>query len=340
MFFIIKYIFYFLFKIIYSFIIVYLIGYLCYLLTFYHFSRKDKNFHKKHIIIFGASQGLGQAIALRLSKQGCKITLAARKEKLLKETKEKCISNNKETQCEFYKCDINKIENIKNVFNTSYKRFGFPSMIIITAGLASPGYLEDMPYDIYENDMKLNYFGSLKVLKEFKSFYDLNKNDELIINKEEIEIVCTGSVLGLIGSICYSVYCPTKYALKGLCDSLRFEFLGTNIKLHYYAPSNIKTPGFEKENENKPQLCKEMENNVKTISADDAAHYLLNNLDKYVIVTEPDLEICKNGTAFMSEINFIDILIAPFAAIMVFISRLNIDNNIINKKNNIKIKND
>ena len=337
---IITYILYFLSKIVSSFIIVYIIGLLFYLYTFFHFSRKDKNFKGKHIIIFGASQGLGQAIAFRLSKQGCKISLAARNENLLKETKEKCLSNNKETNCEYYICDINKIYNIKNVFNSSYKKFGFPSLIIITAGIASPGYIEDMSYEVYENDMKLNYFGSLKVLKEFKSFYDLNINDELIKKKDTIDLICTGSVLGLIGSICYTVYCPTKYALKGLCDSLRFELLGTNIKLHYYAPSNIKTPGFEKENKNKPQLCKDMENNVKTISADDAAHYLLNNLDKYVIVTEPDLEICKNGTSFMSEINLIDLFLAPISALMVFISRLSIEKNIMKNKKNKKIKND
>jgi hypothetical protein len=83
-----------------------------------------------------------------------------------------------------------------------------------------------------------------------------------------------------------------------------------------------------------------MENNVKTISADDAAHYLLNNLDKYVIVTEPDLEICKNGTSFMSEINFIDLFLAPISALMVFISRLSIEKNIMKNKKNKKIKND
>jgi hypothetical protein len=42
----------------------------------------------------------------------------------------------------------------------------------------------------------------------------------------------------------------------------------------------------------------------------------------------------------MSEINFIDLFLAPISALMVFISRLSIEKNIMKNKSNKKIKND
>jgi len=177
------------------------------------------------------------------------------------------------------------------------------------------------------------------MIKEFKNFYDnniinnnTNNNNNNSLNNnnnnKDIDIVCVGSVLGIIGSIGYTCYSPTKYALKGLLDSLLFEFEKTNIKLHYYAPSNIDTPGLKIENENKPYLVKQMENIVKTSTGDEAAHFLLCNMEKYLITSEPDLEILKNGTSYMNKHNLIDIFMSFFSAVAVSYTRYGIVNNI------------
>ena len=148
-----------------------------------------------------------------------------------------------------------------------------------------------MPMETYIKDMNLNYFGNLKLLKEIINQYKIKKD---IIKDDKIDIACVGSCLGIIGSIGYTTYCPTKYALKGLLDSLRFELLGTKINLHYYGPSNMETPGLIEENKNKPKIVSDMESNAKSISADEGAHILLANLDKYMITSEPDLELLKD----------------------------------------------
>ncbi|MCQ2819099.1 MAG: hypothetical protein MJ252_17695 [archaeon] len=67
------------------------LGYLYFILQFY---RKDKNYKGKHIFIFGSSCGLGQSLAIRLSKQGIHLSIAARNERNLKYTQEECIKQN------------------------------------------------------------------------------------------------------------------------------------------------------------------------------------------------------------------------------------------------------
>ena len=303
------------------------------IINFYYF-RKDKNFKSKHILILGGSAGLGEALVLRLSTQEVHLSIASRTESKLKETQEKCLKINPKSTCDYYIVDITNENQIKDCIEKSIEKWGFPSLIINCAGIAHPGFIDDMPMETYTKDMNLNYFGNLKLLKEIINQYKIKKD---LIKEDNIDIVCVGSCLGIIGSIGYSIYCPTKYALKGLLDSLRFELLGTKINLHYYGPSNMLTPGLIEENKTKPKIVADMENNVKNISADEAAHILLSNLDKYMITSEPDLELLKVSSYFMNEHNLLDLLLLPVASIGIIFTRKSIENNIIKNRKNFKL---
>ncbi|KAG5456665.1 MAG: hypothetical protein BJ554DRAFT_3530, partial [Olpidium bornovanus] len=78
-------------------------------------------------------------------------------------------------------------------------------------------------------------------------------------------VLVTGSVAGFMGMFGYADYAPTKHALRdiadrgartwaelgailaGLAECLRNELLMYGIKVHYYAPNTILSPGFEVE---------------------------------------------------------------------------------------------
>jgi len=308
------------------------IAYIYMILDFYYF-RKDKNLKNKHIIIFGGSSGLGEALSIRLSRQEAHLSIASRTESKLKEVQEKCLKVNPKSICDYYIVDITNENQIKNCIEKSIEKYGFPSLIINCAGIAHPGFIDDMPMETYTKDMELNYFGNLKLLKEIINQYKVKKDSI----KENIDIVCVGSCLGIIGSIGYTTYCPTKYALKGLLDSLRFELLGTKINLHYYGPSNMLTPGLVEENKNKPKIVSDMESNAKNISADEAANILLSNLDKYMITSEPDLELLKISTCFMNKHSLLDLLLLPIASIGIIFARKSIENNIIKNRKSFKL---
>ena len=309
------------------------ISYIYMIINFYYF-RKDKNFKSKHILIFGGSAGLGEALVLRLSSQEVHLSIASRTESRLKETQDKCLKINSKATCDYYIVDITIEEQIKKCIEESIQKWGFPSLIINCAGIAHPGFIDDMPMETYIKDMNLNYFGNLKLLKEVINQYKVKKDS---IKGDNIDIVCVGSCLGIIGSIGYTTYCPTKYALKGLLDSLRFELLATKINLHYYGPSNMLTPGLIEENKTKPKIVSDMENNVKNISADEGAHILLSNLDKYMITSEPDLELLKISTNFMCQHSILDCLLLPIASLGIIFARKSIEKNIIKNRKSFKL---
>ena len=316
-------------------LIVSLISYIYLQIKFYFF-RKEKNLKNKHIIILGASSGLGEALSYRIIKQkNVKLSIASRREQELKKVQKRCKEINKESICDYYIVDITKELDIKNILDKSIKKNGFPSLIINCAGIAHPGFITEMPLETYISDMNLNYFGNLKLLKEIIEQYKININK--IKDENNIDIVCVGSCLGIMGSIGYTTYCPTKFALKGLLDSLRFELLNTKLSLHYYAPSNMLTPGLIQENKTKPQIVSDVESNAKNITADEAALVLLSNLDKYLITSEPDLELLKISNYYMNENKLFDLLLMPVAIIGVIFTRKSIENN-IRKKYEFNIK--
>ena len=241
-------------------IIISLFAYMYLMIKFYFF-RKVKNLKNKHILILGASSGLGEALCYKIiSQEGVKLSIASRREQELKKVQKKCNEINSKSSCDYYIVDITKESSIKNYIEKSITKFGFPSLIINCAGIAHPGFITELNFETYTSDMNLNYFGNLKLLKEIIEQYKINENK---INDDIIDIICVGSCLGIIGSIGYSAYCPTKFALKGLLDSLKFELINTKIKLHYYGPSNMLTPGLVQENKTKPKVVSDMENNVK-----------------------------------------------------------------------------
>ena len=128
-------------------LILSLFAYIFLLIKFYFF-RKEKNFKNKHIIILGASSGLGEALSCRLIKQNIKLSIASRREEELKRVQKKCNELNNKSTCDYYIVDITKESDIKNLFEKSIKKNGFPSLIINCAGIAHPGFITELKIGI------------------------------------------------------------------------------------------------------------------------------------------------------------------------------------------------
>ena len=58
------------------------------------------------------------------------------------------------------------------------------------------------------------------------------------------KIVFVSSMLGLLSFAGYSAYSPTKFAIRGLADTLRNELKRYNIDVHIFFPGNIDSPGY------------------------------------------------------------------------------------------------
>jgi len=66
------------------------------------------------------------------------------------------------------------------------------------------------------------------------------------------QVICVGSALGRIGMPGFSVYCASKFGLRGFAEALRRELADSSVAVQYLGPrstrTNFNTPGVEEYN--------------------------------------------------------------------------------------------
>ena len=91
--------------------------------------------------------------------------------------------------------------------------------------------------------MDVNYFGTLNAIKAVVPS---------MIERHHGIIVGVSSAAGILGMFGYTAYSPTKFAVRGLLESLRAEMKPHNVAVHCVFPADIDTPQLEFENRTKP----------------------------------------------------------------------------------------
>jgi short-subunit dehydrogenase len=189
----------------------------------------------KVVLISGASGGMGEAIARRLSKLGCNLSILARREDKLKTIAEE-LSNNK-TKCVYKKCDVTIKKDVEESVKYTYKQFKRIDIAILNAGILIPNPIETMDSSIIVNTMKINFFGDVYFLE---SLFPIMKK------QESATIVATSTLPDKRGIAGWGAYGASKAAISWFMESIRAEAKQKyNINIITVKPGSVKTPMIE-----------------------------------------------------------------------------------------------
>lgn len=184
---------------------------------------------KKVILVSGGSDGLGKAIAQRLSEKHQVIILSPNEGKL------KTIA--KALNCDYVVCDVADYSDIKKAIKYIIGKYKIIDCLINNAGIWLEGELDDNHPEEIKRLLEVNTLGTIYLthasLPHFKK-----RRQGLIIN-----IV---SHLGLIGKERRSVYVASKWAISGFTKSLQIELSPYNIGVAGVYPAKMKTSLFAK----------------------------------------------------------------------------------------------
>lgn len=98
-------------------------------------------------------------------------------------------------------------------------------------------------------------------------------------NSPQRHIIFTGSILAFHPLPGYISYSPAKAALRSLADGLRSECLLYDISVSICFPATIYSPGFEIENQSKPELTKILEAGDEGQTCDEVARKCVKGLE-------------------------------------------------------------
>lgn len=125
--------------------------------------------------------------------------------------------------------------------------FGDIFMLINCAGLAICGVFEDVSVADARKLMEVNYWGTYNCTR-----YVLPKMKQ---SREGI-IVVTASQAALFGIYGYGPYAASKYALRGMAETIAMESRHLGVSVTLALPADTNTPGFENEEKTKPKETK------------------------------------------------------------------------------------
>lgn len=184
-------------------------------------SLKDKN-----IVITGASSGIGKALSIEASKCGANLVLAARRIEKLKELESTISSQSSDIFC--VQTDVTDQRECENLIQIAKEKLGSIDILINNAGISMRAPFEEVETDVLEEVMKVNFWGTVYCSKAAIS--------ALIESKGSL--VAISSVTGFKGLPGRTGYASSKFAINGLFESIRMEYM--NRGLH----TLIACPGF------------------------------------------------------------------------------------------------
>lgn len=238
----------------------------------------------QHAIITGGSSGIGKEIAKLLAIQGSNISIIARNLSKLEEAKIEITATtaNQKQKIMSIPTDVaNRVE-VETAIKKAVNENGLPDLLITAAGISRPGYFRELPIEIFEQTMAINYFGSL---------YSVRAVLPMMEQQKKGQIVMISSGAGLIGIYGYTPYCPSKFALRGLAESLRGELKLSGISVSIVYPPDTDTPQLEEENKTKPLETKRITATSGLWSAEDMAIAILQGVKKKSFAIAPGLEM-------------------------------------------------
>ena len=180
----------------------------------------------KIIAITGGSKGFGKSLAKAFIEEGAVVIIASSEEKELK-------SSASELGIDCFKLDVRNPEEIEafaDYIKTKYRRIDF---WINNAGIQiAPSLAQDVDINKLHNLYAINFFGS---------FYGCQTAIRYMKQQESGVIININSTAGLEGKPNISAYSSSKFALKGLTESIRKELENTQIKILAIHPGGMQT---------------------------------------------------------------------------------------------------
>jgi short-subunit dehydrogenase len=184
----------------------------------------------KTILITGAANGVGQSLAQQLAAMGCNLALIDLDERALLET-EKLLTG-KGIKTSIHVADISKIADWEKTLNNFSAVHNDLHILINNAGVSVEAPLIESKVADIDWIIDINLKGAIYATKFFLPY---------LMKAGEAQIVNVSSAAGLSGFPNKTLYCASKFGLKGFSESLRAELYATNIGVSCVHPGPLAT---------------------------------------------------------------------------------------------------
>jgi short-subunit dehydrogenase len=187
-------------------------------------------FTGRTVLITGASEGIGRALALELAAPGVRLALNGRNAARLEEAAAECAARGAEVLT--LVADVSRQSDCEQLVARTLARFGTLDVLVNNAGITMWSRFDAIgDLSVFGRLLAVNYLGA--VYTTAAALPALRATRGLI--------VAVASVAGLTGVPERTAYAASKHALVGFFESLRIELAGSGVDVTLVAPDFVVT---------------------------------------------------------------------------------------------------
>ena len=181
----------------------------------------------KTILLTGANGGIGTEIAKLLSEQGAMLILVG-----LNQPELEALNHQLGGKHAVVEADIASEQGRQSILSVCEQDNINLDIVLNNAGVGQFSLLADMNEAAVSRIIDINLTSTILLSQALLP---------LLLARPRAEIINIGSILGSIGFPGSTVYCASKFGIRGFTEALRRELLDTSISVRYFAPRATKT---------------------------------------------------------------------------------------------------
>jgi len=195
-----------------------------------------RDFNGKVAFITGGVSGIGLGIAKAFRSAGMKVAITYRRQEHLDMALEELRSQEGST-VHALRLDVTDRRAVKAAAEETERVFGDIHVLCNNAGVNLLGPMEEATYDDWDWMLGVNLGGVINVLMEFLPKLLRHGNGGHVLN--------VASMASFIAGTRYGVYATSKFAVRGLTESLRYSLARHGIGVSLLCPGLTKSRIYE-----------------------------------------------------------------------------------------------
>ena len=184
------------------------------------------------VLVTGASQGIGRAIAVELAKVGAHVAVCSRRAEALEGVAAAVRAEGRKALA--VACDVGDGQQVEAAVKRTVDTFGRIDVLVNNAGYRIRARLEDLPRHEWDAMIATNLTGV---------FLFSQAVGRVMIQQKGGTIVNVSSVAGRSGSRGMAAYAAAKAGVTALTQSLGAEWAKYGIRVNAVAPGPVETEG-------------------------------------------------------------------------------------------------